>query len=108
LLEATNLDPAKLIPHDTATADVRVAPAELALHVEPMGAPDGKLARRYRITNTGAATVSDFSVRPEESLQTKALVWPSVDRYALEAGASIDVMIGPVLDERFSGVEGRV
>ena len=93
---------------DTATVVLRVDPGSLTVSVEPLGETPGNLARRYRLTNAGNATIADLRVRPADEVAGSVWVHPAVDHLPLDPGASIEVAVGPRLYPGFTGVSGTV
>ena len=87
---------------------MRAPAGDFNVQVEPIGDVRSKLSRTYRITNAGDHGISDFSVTPVGELVGRALVWPAVDAYVLEAGDSVEITVGPHLVPGFSGASGEV
>lgn len=101
---SADISPASL---DKADIVIEILRPELNIEVKKVSEDPFTLAQTYEVRNNGAQ-VTDLNVYPAESLKKNILVSPMIDKLLLNAGASVQFSVAPVLHKDFKNVNGDV
>lgn len=92
---------------DKADIVIEILRPEFRIEVKKVSEDPFTLAQIYEIINNGAQ-VADLSVYPAEDLKRSILFFPIIDKLLLNAGASVQFSVAPILHKDFKNVNGNV
>lgn len=94
-------------PLDKADIVIEILRPELNIAVKKVSEDPFTLTQTYEITNNGTQ-VTDLSIYPAEDFKGSILFFPIIDKLLLNAGASVQFSVAPVLHKDFRNVNGDV